>query len=60
MKNKAQKGYSYNIDEEKIREYMKLPDEEKLKWLEEALVFTEMFSDEESKRVREAFRKGEI
>ncbi len=54
------KGFDYEIDEKKIEEYKNLPDEMKLKWLDEIFKFTVMCETEETKKIREKFRKGEI
>ncbi len=60
MESKITKGYKYYFDEDKIREYMKVPASEKLKWLEEVRQFNEMFMTEKAKKIRELLRKGEI
>jgi hypothetical protein len=45
---KSQKNLLYYLEDEKILAYMKLTDEEKMKWLEEVRVFNrEVFSEEE-------------
>ncbi|MFH1050507.1 MAG: hypothetical protein V1779_06200 [bacterium] len=54
------KGFKYYIEDEKIREYMKLSTEEKLKWLDEIQRFSELAMTEKEKEIREKFRKGEI
>ncbi len=54
------KGFSYFVTDEQIREYMKLTTEEKLQWLEEANEFIEAASDEKTKEIREKFRRGKI
>jgi uncharacterized protein (DUF433 family) len=51
------KGFYYTLEEEKIREYMKLTTEEKLKWLEEINAFTEMVLKE--KEFRNKLRSAE-
>jgi hypothetical protein len=35
-------GFSYTLEDEKIKEYMALSDEDKLNWLEEANVFLDL------------------
>ncbi len=55
-----EKGYSYFVTDEQIREYMKLTSEEKLQWLEEANEFIQAASDERKIEVRNMFRKGEL
>ncbi len=57
---KELKGFYYHIDDNKIQEYKKLPDEMKLKWLDEIFKFTVMCETEKTKKIREKFRKGEI
>ena len=54
------KGFYYTFEDEKIREYMKLTTEEKLKWLEEINTFTEMVLNEKEKQFRNKLRKAEI
>ncbi len=54
------KGFDYEIEDEKIVEYKNLPDELKLKWLDEILKFTIMCDTKETKEIREKLRKGEI
>lgn len=60
MDKKTFKGYKYYFDEEKIREYMKVPVLEKFRWLDEAQQFCEMFMTQKAKEIREKLRKGEI
>ena len=54
------KGFKYHIEDDKIREYMKLSAEQKLKWLEEIQKFSELAMTDEAKKIREKFRKCEI
>jgi hypothetical protein len=54
------KGVKYTVSDEKLKEYMKLPIEQKFKWLEELRQFNEMVMDEKTKQIREMFRRGEI
>lgn len=35
--------YEYEIDEERIRAYLEIPEVERLRWLEELCVLTNMF-----------------
>lgn len=35
--------YEYEINEERIRAYLEIPEIERLRWLEEICVFTNMF-----------------
>ncbi|MFH1096513.1 MAG: hypothetical protein ABH886_09540 [Candidatus Desantisbacteria bacterium] len=50
------KGFCYTLEKEDILNYMKFSTEEKLKWLEEIVVFTEEALTAKEKRVREYFR----
>lgn len=54
------KGFYYTLEDEKIREYMKLTTEEKLKWLEEINALTEMVLIEKEKQFRNKLRSAEI
>ncbi len=54
------KGFSYTVETEKIVEYMKLSVEDKLKWLEEILVFSQMVLNDKEKKFREKLRAGQI
>ncbi len=54
------KGFRYHVSEEKIGEYMKLTPKQKLEWLEEINRFLHRFMPEESRRIAEKFRAGEI
>ena len=54
------KGYSYTIEEEKIKKFMKLTTKEKLEWLEEIFLFTNMVLNEREKEFRDKLRAGEI
>lgn len=66
MKNKKKrksdepKGFSYNLEDEKIIAYMKLTAEEKLQWLEEINRFTYHVLNDRQREFREKLRKGEI
>lgn len=60
MKAKTKKGFSYYVDEKTIREYMKVPIKDKLKWLEEANNFTVKVLSKKNYKIWEKFRKGEI
>jgi gluconate kinase len=53
------KGFAYDLEDDKIREYMKLSDEDKLRWLEEINEFTQAVLGEKEKRFREILRAGE-
>ncbi len=54
------KGFSYNLEDEKILAYMKLTAQEKLQWLEEINRFTFFVLNERQKEFREKLRSGEI
>jgi len=49
-------GFFYDLEDDKIKDYIKLSVEDKLMWLEEIHEFTFLFMDENSKRVHQAFR----
>ena len=53
-------GYRYLIEDEKIKEYMKLTTEEKLMWLREIVEFTDMVLTEKEKEFRRKLRNCEI
>jgi hypothetical protein len=53
------KGFSYYLEDEKVLEYMKLPDESKLEWLEEIDEFTRAVLTEEELEFRDRLRAGE-
>jgi len=54
------KGYSYTVEDEKLREYMRLSTEEKLRWLDEITTLTELTLTEEEKKFRELLRAGSV
>jgi len=54
------KGFTYTLEEEKIREYMKLTAEDKLKWLEEINNFLNLALTKKEKNIWELFRTGKI
>lgn len=54
------KGFSYTLEDEKIRAYMKLSAAEKLQWLEEINRFTFLVLNNRQKEFREKLRSGEI
>ncbi|MHA1798540.1 MAG: hypothetical protein ACTSVY_08850 [Candidatus Helarchaeota archaeon] len=49
-------GFYYTLEDEKIKKYMKLSTEEKLKWLEEINTFTELLLTKKEKEIRNRFR----
>jgi hypothetical protein len=53
------KGFYYTLEDEKIKEYMKLTTEEKLKWLEEINTFNEIALSEKEKEYMRRFRASE-
>lgn len=59
-KRGERKGFSYKLEDEKIRAYMKLTAREKLQWLEEINRFTFFVLNEKQKEFREKLRSGEI
>ena len=54
------KGFHYTLEDSKIREYMTLSTKDKLKWLEEIFLFTEMALGEKEKEIRNKFREAKI
>ena len=54
------KGYWYCLTDEAILKYMQWPIKTRLIWLEEANRFLHNVLTEETKRIREQFRKAEI
>lgn len=54
------RGFRYVVSEEKLREYSKLSPRQKLEWLEEINRFLYSCMPEESRRIAEKFRAGEI
>jgi hypothetical protein len=54
------KGFKYYFEDEKIREYIKVPIEKKFQWLEEINRFNELVMDEKTKRIREKLRRAEV
>lgn len=60
MKKIDKKGFSYFVDIEAIKNYMKIPPSSKLEWLEEANRFTRMALSKRRLMIWEKFRRGEI
>ncbi|OHB97572.1 MAG: hypothetical protein A2Z57_08245 [Planctomycetes bacterium RIFCSPHIGHO2_12_39_6] len=54
------KGFYYILEKEDIVNYMKLSAMEKLKWLEEIVLFTEKALTPEEKKIREYFRNNRV
>lgn len=68
MKNKQQKqnkklkGFSFYRTEEQLKDYMAIPAEKKLQWLEEMWRFNRLVAEDnpEIGKIQEMFRQGEI
>ena len=58
--NVCAKEFVFEIEDEKIREYMKLSTEQKLQWLEEINAFTHAVLSDEEKLIRQKLRAAEI
>jgi hypothetical protein len=56
--NCADTGYAYCLEDDKIREYMKLSTLEKLEWLEEINAFTRLAQSPQAAEARELFRSS--
>lgn len=53
-------GFSYTIEDKKIKEYMKLTTEEKLTWLQEINDLTNMVLTDKEKEFRNKLRRCEL
>lgn len=53
------KGFNYTLEKEQIKEYLKLSPEEKLLWLEDIFLFSELALSQKAKKVRNYFRKND-
>lgn len=53
-------GYSYTIEDDKIREYMSLSTEDRLRWLQEINEFTDLVLTTKDREIREKLRRAEI
>ena len=60
MKKKKLGGFSYTVTKAQIKKYQALSYEDRLQWLEDANRFLWEAMSDEAKKIREAFRKGEI
>ena len=60
MKKKNTGGFSYTVTKAQIKKYQALPIEARLQWLKDANCFLWQAMSDEAKKVREAFRKGEM
>lgn len=59
-KNESRGGFSYHVTEEQIRAYRKMPIDERLRWLEEALEFMVHALPPDKWEILQKFRRGEI
>ena len=57
--NEAPGGVRYHVTDEQIREWEKVPVEERLRWLEEMNEFLYSVHDKETRACWEEFRRGE-
>ncbi len=53
-------GFSYTLEDDKIKEYMKLTTEEKLIWLQEIVEFTNMVLTDKEKEFQSKLRRCEL
>ncbi len=53
-------GYSYTIEDDKIREYMSLSTEDRLRWLQEINEFTNLVLTAKDRKIREKLRYDAI
>jgi hypothetical protein len=53
-------GYSYSVTEAQIVEWMRVPVEEKLRWIEDVNRLSHELQSDETKRIRELIRSGSI
>ena len=60
LRAKVKKGFEFHCAVDNIRSYCKLSAKDKLNWLEEANRFTFKMLPEETKKIWEQFRHGEI
>ena len=62
MKNlkKPNNGYSYTLEDDKLREFLKCSREQRFDWLLKMHRFLRRFMPEESRAIWQKFRKGEI
>ncbi|HEY9841052.1 MAG: hypothetical protein ACAI44_23775 [Candidatus Sericytochromatia bacterium] len=54
----TRKGFHYRLEREQIRDYKRLSPEQKLQWLEEIFLFTEMAQSDKARKIRRYFRDG--
>lgn len=60
MRKIDKKGFSYFVDLEAIKGYMRIPISSRLEWLEEANKFTKTALSKRKLAIWEKFRRGEI
>jgi hypothetical protein len=53
-------GFSYTVEDDKIKEYMKLTTEEKLIWLQEIVDFTNLVLTDKEKEFQNMLRRCEL
>jgi len=53
-------GYSYTVTKAQIRKWQAVPPEDRMQWLEDANRFLHEAMSDEAKKIREAFRRGDI
>lgn len=53
-------GFSYTVEDDKIKEYMKLTTEEKLEWLQEIVEFTNLVLTDKEKEFQNKLRRSEL
>ncbi len=53
-------GYSYTIEDDKIREYMSLSTEDRLKWLQEINEFTNLVLTAKDREIRKKLRNDPV
>ncbi|MBN1115195.1 MAG: hypothetical protein JXA66_07635 [Oligoflexia bacterium] len=56
----SQLNLRYKLDIEQIIEYMKVPVEDKLNWLEELLEFTQKAQTQEAKEIAKKFKDEHV
>jgi hypothetical protein len=55
-----ERGYGYDVTEEQILEWMQVPVEEKLRWVEEVTRLAWELRTDEAREIHEKLRRGEI
>jgi hypothetical protein len=53
-------GFSYTVEDDKIKEYKKLTTEEKLIWLQEIVDFTNLVLSDKEKEFQNKLRRCEL